>query len=591
MRALLDGVAAACVVVDGDDRPIWANRVALDMAGDTPIGTNRFLLAVAAAEEVRTARGSHEVRGTVRLPTDVGLIEREVVATALEGDAVLVSFAGATGRPGEDHGDELRARLEAMLEHTADMITVLDRDGTIRFSNAAAGRVTGLAGAEVNGRAAFDLIHPDDLPRVAEFYGSVLDHTGPAEPIEFRLRFADGSWHDVEATVNNLLGREGIDGLVVSMHDITERKAGEQRVESLLANITDIIVLLNREFEVTFATSSIARVIDAPPETNIGMSAFNDIHPDDLENTVTALTQVRDAELGSAVTVEVRLEAVPGSERWRWLEATAVNLLDDPTINGIVVTLRDVTERREAADQLRAAYEREKANAERLAELDRLKDDFLATVSHELRTPLASVVGFSELLRRSDIEEPVRSELLLRLVTSATEMRSMVDNLLDYSALEAGRIGLATSTVDLLTAAREAIDGLSHQLAAHDVELDGDGAVAVADPIGVGHIVRNLLTNAAKYSPAGTSIRVRVSSDDGHAALAVEDQGAGIHPGDIDRIFERFYRAPSASFAARGTGIGLNIARRYAELMGGTLMVVSTPGNGSTFTLRLPARG
>ena len=597
VRAALDAVGVAAVVVDSRGRPVWANRVAIGLAeGDGNLDTSRLFAALAACGPAVEARAEGvEARGRVRVPTALGLVDRTVTAVPLpaEGDDdaanVVVSFAPPDPTTASEDA-ELRARLDAMLEHTTDIITVLDRDGSILFSNAAAGRLTGLRGAEVNGRLALELIHPDDIDEAASALATALDTPGPGEKIELRVRFADDEWHVVEVSVNNLLGVPPIDGLVVTLHDVTDRKAMETRLESLIANLTDVIVVLDDHFDITFASESISRLIDAPPATNLGMNAFNDIHPDDVGAAIDALTAVRDGGLGATVRVDVRIESSPGSQRWRRLVATAVNRLDDSAIRGIIVTLRDVTDERRAAEELQAAFERERATADRLRELDQLKDDFLATVSHELRTPLAAIVGFTDLIAAGTLDAETQSRLVGRISASASDMRAMIDNVLDFSALEAGRVGLELAPLDVRDVLDRALATVAHQLRGHNV-VDGvpPGTTVVADPHGIGHIVRNLLTNAARYSDAGSAIAVRASVDGDWVRVEVADQGIGIDVGEQDRIFERFYRAPSASFVARGSGIGLNIAKRYAELMGGRIVVTSVPGQGSTFTVVLPA--
>ena len=593
VRAALDAVPIAALLIDRSGRPVWANRVALRLASaGTELDDSRLFETLATSEPAQEAiRSDTTVQGAVRLATDLGMVDRIVTAAPLPppDDLIIVTFAppGTAVMPDQD---EVRERLEAMLEHTAEMITVLDPDGTIRFSNAAAGRLTGLSGAAVNGRFAFDLIHPDDMEAVAAAYDAALHTKGPSERVEFRIRFADGQWHDVEASVNNLIGTEGIDGLVVSLRDITERKAAEAKREALIANLSDVIVVLNEQFEVTFASNSISNVIDAPPDTNLGMSAFNDIHPDDLTRAIDALGALASGEHGATVRIDVRLESRPGSGAWRWMEATAVNLLQDPAVAGIVITLHDVTDQKLAAIQLQDAYERERQNALRLAELDRLKDDFLATVSHELRTPLAAIVGFADLIRRSSIDEHMRQQLVGRISAAAADMRSMIDNVLDFSALEAGSVNLDLRPVRLRDVVDTVLVTVAHQVAAHTIDdaID-DSAVVIADEHGLGHVLRNLVTNAAKYSDPGTTIALRSTCGDGTVVIGVADQGIGIDDADRERIFERFYRGASASFAARGSGIGLNIARRYTELMHGTLDVDSEAGRGSTFTVSLPS--
>lgn len=599
----LEFLPLAAVVLDVHAGSGWANAAARALA-PTPEGLTRLLRTVASSAAVADAEAKGAgASAVIRLATHRGVVEREVWAAPMPAGPdrpalVVATFpADLDVRTAGTADEESVGRLEAMLAHTVDIITVLDRDGKIVFSNAAAGALTGFTGDGVSGQAAFDFIHPDDVERAATAFVDALAQPGPSPSIELRLRFADGTWHDVDVVVNNLLDVATVDGLVVTLHEITDRKAAErlvadnaEKLRSLVENLTDVIVVLDGEFQVTYASPAIAKIIDAPPESNLGRSAFNDVHPEDLPAVIDALTTVAAAAAGSSVRVDLRLEESPGSGRWRWIDATAVNRLADTSVSGIVVTLRDVTEQRAAADELRAAYERERDASERLRELDRLKDAFLATVSHELRTPLSVIVGFSDLLERPNLEPAIAGEAVARIRACAAEMRGMVENLLAFSALEAGKVTVrpeAMVAVDLITTA---VARLRPLLAEHDVAVDVPaGLVLVADPDAVEAVVRNLLTNAAKYSEAGSPILVRGREVDATVVLDFEDHGVGIDADQLDHIFERLYRAPGAAFAGRGTGVGLNAARRYTELMGGRLTVESMPGSGSVFTVTLPS--
>lgn len=576
LASALEALPIAVIIVDRDGAAVWANAAARTIVDRNRSDTNdiafeRLVDAVANSDAVREAwqDGSGKaIAASARLPTDAGLIEREVTAVAV-GDAVIASFPTAADvRASDEEQAAVVARVEALLEHTADIITVLDADGTIRFSNASAGRITGFSGGAVNGRNAIELVHPDDADRVAIDLLAALERPGVGPMTELRLRFADGTWHHVEARINNLIGVAPIDGLVVTIHDVTERIRSEARARSLVENLTDVVVILDAHFEVTYASPAIDRIIHAPADSNIGMSAFNDVHPDDADAVRAVLTDLVASEQGSVIRIDFRLETRPGTGDWRWIEATAVNRLDDPAVCGIVCTLRDVTEQRE---------------------LDRLKDDFLATVSHELRTPLATITGFADLLRHDEVDEDLRGDLLDRIAASADEMRSMVDNLLDFSALDAGKVGANLAPVDLRDAVASAISTLGQQLDRHHVHNDVPaGLVAYADPYGLGHVMRNLLGNAAKYSEKGTDITVTGSRNGSTLRVEIADRGIGIAPEHQALVFERFYRAPGAMFAGRGTGIGLNIVRRYVELMDGRVGVRSRPGAGSTFWVELP---
>lgn len=604
-KATLQRLPLAVLTIDDQGRCVFANDAALRLLEqNSEEGMHRLTSALVAPEgpvERALASGSEE-SGEMRLPTDSGLIDRFVSVSPLDGEGerlAIVTFYGTAERTAAEEAErEIRSRLEAMLEHTNEIITVLDGDGVVLFSNAAAGRLTGFAGSEVNGRSAFDLVHPEDRDLAAMKFIEAMGAPGSVTEAELRVSYADGTYHDVEVHLNNLLDDEHVKGLVVTIHDITERRRNELRLQqseerhrSLIQNLTDVIVVLDDSFEVSYVSPAIERVIAAPAESNLGMSAFNDIHPDDIASVLQVLEEVREGGLGATKQIELRLDRRSGTGDWRWLESTTVNRLEDPAVGGIVCTLRDITEQKAAAANLQAAFEREREAAERLRELDRLKDEFLSTVSHELRTPLTSIVGFSRLLAGGEVDGDMEGQLLRRIAANASEMEVMVEQLLDFSSLEAGKTLVRLEPVDVGGAARAAVDRLAHHLAKHETKLEaGEGLVAIADTEGIGHVLRNLLTNAAKYSEPGTTITVGVGRQGDEVVVLVQDEGAGIAPELRERVFERFYRAPEAAHEGRrGSGVGLNVVKRYAELMRGRVWLESEVGRGTTFFVALPA--
>lgn len=278
---------------------------------------------------------------------------------------------------------------------------------------------------------------------------------------------------------------------------------------------------------------------------------------------------------GSEIPVEISLSPVETS---------------DGTI--FAAAIRDASERRTAEKRLQEALDAERVATEQLRTLDALKDEFLSIVSHELRTPLTSIAGFAELILTQELDVETQRTLLERIRVNAGEMGRMVDQLLAYSRLEAGRVEVHPVEVDVAEAIAEIVANQSGGLAGHEVEVDVEPSLrALADPGALERVLGNLLSNAAKFSRVSEPITVSAETEGDFACIKVRDRGVGIAADEQARIFERFYQASATSRSAKGTGIGLSIAVRYIELQGGSIWVESEPGEGSTFSFTLPRAG
>ena len=165
----------------------------------------------------------------------------------------------------------------------------------------------------------------------------------------------------------------------------------------------------------------------------------------------------------------------------------------------------------------------------------------------------------------------------------------MVEQLLDFSRLQAGRVRVEVARLEVAPLLHDLVGRLGDQLAEHSVVIESGAEVVWADRRAFDQVMRNLLTNAARYSEPGTSIRVVVSRRGADVDIEVIDQGVGIDPADHGRIFRSFYQAAPGAPGRRGVGVGLNIARRYAQLQSGHLRLSSEAGKGATFTFTLPA--
>jgi RNA polymerase sigma factor (sigma-70 family) len=237
-------------------------------------------------------------------------------------------------------------------------------------------------------------------------------------------------------------------------------------------------------------------------------------------------------------------------------------------------------------------FERQRRSMERIAELDRLKSDFLSNVSHELRTPLTVIAGMGRTLEEGwyHLSEADRRDLLARVNANAATLDNMITELLDFGRLETGQLQMAPQEVDL----RELLSGVADRLASllrqHVVRVEApDGLTALADPLLIERVVENLLTNAAKYTPSGSRVRISAIGHGPDAIVAVADDGPGIPPEETSHIGERFFRGGDPNTRAiRGTGLGLSLASEILDMHGTYLEVESELGIGSRFSFRLP---
>ncbi|MCL5961780.1 MAG: ATP-binding protein [Chloroflexi bacterium] len=232
-------------------------------------------------------------------------------------------------------------------------------------------------------------------------------------------------------------------------------------------------------------------------------------------------------------------------------------------------------------------------HARALEEADKLKSEFISTVSHELRTPLASIKGYSTTLLRKDTawDEATREEFLEIIDEESDKLRELIDNLLEASKVEAGVLNIFKQPILLNRIAQKAVAERQARAKKHEfvAEFPPKFPILEADPRRVEQILHNLLENAVKYSPDGGKVVVRGEIHGRSALIGVSDQGVGIPPEQLDRVFDRFYRVENPlTRRAGGSGLGLSIARALVEAHGGGIWAQSAPGKGSTFYFTLP---
>lgn len=233
------------------------------------------------------------------------------------------------------------------------------------------------------------------------------------------------------------------------------------------------------------------------------------------------------------------------------------------------------------------------ATVQRLRELDEMKSDFVAITSHELRTPLSGIRGFVDMLRRrgSDLTIDQRDEYLSIVLTQTDRLIRLVEDLLVVSRVEAGKLSLEPTEVEVRQLLEQVTNGLGEAAASVRIEEGADAPVRmVADPNRLIQVLTNLVHNAVKFSPAGATVLLRWRTPaEGTVSFDVVDRGPGIPASEVGRVFERFHQRESSLTHTEGFGLGLYISKLLSEAMGGWIDVTSAVGEGSTFTVTLPS--
>jgi two-component system sensor histidine kinase KdpD len=227
------------------------------------------------------------------------------------------------------------------------------------------------------------------------------------------------------------------------------------------------------------------------------------------------------------------------------------------------------------------------------AETERLRSALLTSISHDLRTPLASILGAATSLKnyRKELDEAALEVLVGTIQEESERLNRFIVNLLDMTRLESGALVPRVEPVDLSDIVGSALERAKKILGAHKVEIDLAGPLPLLrlDPVLFEQVLFNLLDNAAKYAPAGSLIRVQARRKAAAVRLQVIDEGPGIPPADIDRIFDKFYRIRAADRQRAGTGLGLAVCRGFVEAMGGSIVAANRQERrGAVFSITLP---
>ncbi|MBX9632250.1 MAG: PAS domain S-box protein [Burkholderiales bacterium] len=431
-------------------------------------------------------------------------------------------------------------------------------------------------------------IHPDDLAHVRAAARTTLKGEVARFSVEYRVRRRDGAWRWVHATGRVVASRadgyaERLAGLLA---DIQERKDAEQRLHDsevflhgILDGIADPVFVKNEQHRWVHVNRAFATLFGATPADMIGRTDHDYMPADRAE----AAWKSDDDLLNGGNEVIMQREFVGTDGSRRFLEIRK-SLYRDPSGKALIVgTNRDVTSLLLARDAAQAA--------------NHAKSEFLANMSHEIRTPMNGIIGMAQLALATDLN-PAQREYLATVRSSAEALLGIIDDILDFSKVEAGKLSLERIDFRLSDAVRDAARVVAVRASEKGIDLaiDLDPTLpefVSGDPTRLKQVLLNLVGNAVKFThEGGVTVRadlVAANATPPTVRFEISDTGIGIPRAKQGLIFEPFAQADATiTRQYGGTGLGLSISARLVRLMGGDIAVTSEPGKGSTFSVAVP---
>jgi PAS domain S-box-containing protein len=586
------------------------------LLGYTPeewLATPNLFWRVVHPDDVERVRMEHRVGyATGRaFSSQYRLVARDGRVVWVEDEIIVV--ADAEGKPVQAQGFLLdithRKAAEAALGESEERFRTLvanvpgiifrcaiDEDWTMEFLSDEVEEVVGYPASDFirNKLRTFNsVIVPEDGVVLAAEVDEAVRENRPYT-IEYRVVHRDGSIRHVVERGQAILGRDGEYKLDGAIFDMTERKRAEDarlKLGAIVESVPDAIIGTDVEDRVTSWNRGAESLYGFTAEEALGRVFSFHLPPEREQERAELVARVAEGEaLRSFETTRLRKDGTLLD-----ISLTISPIQDaSGTLVGFATIAQDITKRKRAEEEReRLLHELEDQN-ERLRELDRLKDEFVALVSHELRTPLTSIRGYLELVlegEAGDLTDDQR-QFLGVVERNAHRLLALVGDLLFLAQIEAGRLSLEVGAVDLSAIAAESVETARPIAEEKGITLTlatGPLALVAGDRARLAQLLDNLISNGVKFTPAGGRVDVRVRGQRGQALVEVRDTGMGIPSEEQVHLFERFFRTAQATEQAiQGTGLGLAISKAIVHGHGGQITVASAEGSGTTFRVSIP---
>lgn len=478
--------------------------------------------------------------------------------------------------------------MDSIVRNLFDMLFVIKLEGTIQIVNMAACDLLGYGEEELVGQPFNSVFADENLQYKDQFLKDIIEK-GSFKNVETSFITRDGRKILVSFSASVMRDKQGdIQGIICVARDVSERKRMELMYRNIFDNAGDAILTIDSDHRITSWNKSAENIFGWKEEEVIEKDLFQLIAPPMLleENRQIAIETLEGRPVSGLENVFLSND---GSMKYITLTTSSLKDTGNNVI-GVLCVIRDVTEIKRT-EELNLDYSR-------LILANKAKSEFLANMSHELRTPLNAIIGFSELLKRKlsgDLNEK-HVHYIDNVLTSSKHLLSLIDDVLDLSKVEAGKIELDIEEVSVHDYIDETLGLMKEKATKRNIslkkELDPQLNIIDADPKRFKQVLLNLLDNAVKFSKEeGGVVTVSATKEGDMAKISISDTGQGIKEEDLGKLFTRFGQLEAGSTRKHGgTGLGLAISKQLVELHGGKIMANSKLGEGSTFTFLLPIK-
>jgi len=621
-ESIISTMADSLILLDGEGNIATVNKATLDLSGygeDELKGKsveifftekdfkNALLDKTIKKEAIRNYELNFKTKTGDNIPVIFSSSTMMDKAGGLAGIVCIVKDINER-KKAENRLREEKKLFNILMDNILDSIYFKDKEKRFIRVNRVKAEHSGVAPEEMIGKTDFDFFPKEiaiqsfaDDNRIMESGRSIIDKIEKIIHLDKREYWASVTkvpWYDEEGRITGVIG---------ITRDITERKQAEEQIQlhaAMMDNVAEGVYLVGLDdLLIKWTNEKFAKMFGYNPGEMVGKQV----------DIVNAPTERTPAETRISI-----VDVIKGTGEWHgevrnikrdgtpfWCYAN-VSLFDHRKYGKVMISVHiDITERKQAQEALQEAHDQlenkvvkrtgelQKANL-RLQELDRLKTMFIASMNHELRTPLTLIIGFTDIILQEisgEINQEQRRQFTL-VKKNANHLLSLINDILDVNKIETGKVEMIIEEFDLSALSQEIKDNF--RIAADKKELELSFKIPPtllieSDRRRTKQILVNLLSNALKFTDRG-EIKIKIATKDKMVEMSVQDSGSGIKKEDMDKLFNAFSQIPNPGKIEEGTGLGLYLSKKNANLLGGDIRAESEPGKGSVFTLRLPLK-